>query len=67
MESGEMKTQGEEMKTQRHRGHGEPHTSSTSVLSVPLCFQKQQEQPMLQTERFDATICKCVEVLGYGE
>ena len=67
MESGEMKTQGEEMETQRHRGHRESHTRSTSVLSVPLCFQKQEKQPASQAEKLDATICKHVEVLGYGE
>ena len=65
MVSGEMKTQGEEMETQRHRGHGESHTRSTSVLSVPLCFQRQEGQPTLQAEKLDATICKRVEVLDY--
>ncbi len=67
MVSREMKTQGEEMETQRHRGHGVGVSAVTSVLSVPLCFQKQQEQPMLQAEKLDATICTCLEVLGYGE
>ncbi len=61
-----MKTQGEEMKTQRHRGHGEPHPRPTSVLSVPLCFQRQEGQSTLQSERLDATICKHMEVLDYG-
>ena len=67
MESREMKIQGEEMKTQRHRGHGEFHPRPTSVLSVPLCFQKQEEQPTLQAEKLDATICKHMEVLDYEE
>ncbi len=55
------------MKTQRHRGHGEFHTRPTSVLSVPLCFQKQEEQPTLQAEQLDAAIRKNLEVVGYGE
>ena len=66
MVSREMETQGEEMKTQRHRGHGESQTRSTSVLSVPLCFQKQEGQLTLQEEGLNATVHRNLEVLCYG-